>query len=214
MKGLIGRKLGMTQIFNEQGVMIPVTVLEVGPCYVTQVKTATHDGYAAIQLGFDETKERKLAGGERGHIKKANTPALRTLREFRVTEEELSRYNLGQKLLADVFDEGELVDISGSSKGKGFQGGIKRHHFSRQPKTHGQSDRERSPGSAGAGSTPGRVYKGKKMPGHMGDERVTVQNLRVVKVDPERNLLAVRGAVPGPKNGLVTVSLARKSRGR
>lgn len=214
MKGLIGRKLGMTQIFNEQGVMIPVTVLEVGPCYVTQVKSTSHDGYAAVQLGFDEIKERKLAGGERGHIKKANTPPLRTLREFRVSDDDLSGYNLGQQLLADVFDEGEMVDVTGTSKGKGFQGGIKRHGFNRGPKTHGQSDRERSPGSAGAGTTPGRVYKGKKMPGHMGHERVTVQNLRVVKVDPERNLLAVRGAVPGPKNGLVTVAAARKSRGR
>jgi len=214
MKGLIGRKLGMTQIFNEQGVMIPVTVLEVGPCYVTQVKSTSRDGYAAIQLGFDAIKERKLAGGERGHIKKAHAPALRTLREFRVTEDDLSDYNLGQRLLADVFDEGEMVDVTGTSKGKGFQGGVKRHGFNRQPKSHGQSDRERSPGSAGAGTTPGRVYKGKKMPGHMGHERVTVQNLRVVKVDPERNLLAVRGAVPGPKNGLVTVAAARKSRGR
>ncbi len=214
MKGLIGRKLGMTQIFNEQGVMIPVTVLQVGPCYVTQLKTTPGDGYTAIQLGFDETKERRLAGGERGHIKKAQTPPLKTLREFRVSEEDLAGYNLGQKLLADVFDEGELVDIIGTSKGKGFQGGIKRHGFNRQPKTHGASDRERAPGSAGAGTTPGRVYKGKKMPGHMGHERVTVQNLRVVKVDPERNLLAVRGAVPGPKNGLITVSIARKSRGR
>ena len=214
MKGLIGRKLGMTQIFNEQGVMIPVTVLQAGPCYVTQLKTTPHDGYAAVQLGFDETKERKLAGGERGHIKKAQAPALKTLREFRVSDEDLASYNLGQKLLADVFDEGEFVDITGTSKGKGFQGGIKRHGFNRQPKTHGQSDRERAPGSAGAGTTPGRVYKGKKMPGHMGHERVTVQNLRVVKVDPERNLLAVRGAVPGPKNGLVTVAAARKHRGR
>jgi len=214
MKGLIGRKLGMTQIFNEQGVMIPVTVLEVGPCYVTQVKSKTRDGYTAIQLGFDETKERKLAGGERGHIKKANTPALRTLREFRVSDEDLSDYTLGQKLLADIFDEGDFVDVVGTSKGKGFQGTVRRYGFNRQPKTHGQSDRERAPGSAGAGTTPGRVYKGKKMPGHMGNERVTVQNLRVVKVDPERNLLAVRGAVPGPKNGLVTIATARKSRGR
>ena len=212
MKGLIGRKLGMTQIFDEQGVMIPVTVLEVGPCYVIQVKTNATDGYNAVQLGFDEVRERKLSGGEKGHLKLAQAPSLRTLREFLLNEEELEEYRLGQKLLADVFNEGEFVDVTGTSKGKGFQGGVKRHGFNRQPKTHGQSDRERSPGAAGAGSTPGRVYKGKRAPGHMGHERVTVQNLRVVKVDPERNLLAVRGAVPGPKNGLVTVAAARKNK--
>lgn len=210
MKGLIGRKLGMTQIFNEQGVMIPVTVLEVGPCFVTQVKTPADDGYAAIQLGFEEVKERKLTGGQRGHLKRAKTPALRMLHEFRIQADQLGEITLGQRLLADVFAEGEMVDVTGVSKGKGFQGGIKRHNFNRQDTTHGASDRTRSPGSAGAGSTPGRVYKGKRMPGHMGHERVTVQNLRVVIVDPERNLLAVRGAVPGPKNGLVTVAAARK----
>ncbi len=212
MKGLIGRKLGMTQIFTDEGVMIPVTVLEVGPCYVTQIKTPEADGYAAVQLGFDETKEKRLTGGVRGHIKKANVPPVRTMREFRVLPEELAEFQVGQKILADFFEEGDLVDVTGRSKGKGFQGGVKRHNFNRQPKTHGQSDRERSPGSAGPGTTPGRVYKGKRMPGHMGNERVTVQNLRVVRVDPERNLVAVRGAVPGPKNGLVTVSFARKNK--
>ncbi|MCO6452822.1 MAG: 50S ribosomal protein L3 [Caldilineales bacterium] len=213
MKGLIGRKLGMTQVFTEEGESIPVTVLEVGPCYVTQLKTPSNDGYAAVQLGFEETKPRRLTGGERGHLKKAHTPDLRILQEFRVKSDNLEDYRLGQKLLADVFAEGELVDVVGTSKGKGFQGGVKRHNFNRQPKTHGQSDRERAPGAAGAGSTPGRVYKGKRSPGHMGNERVTVQNLRVVKVDPERNLLAVRGAVPGPKNGLITVVGARKGKG-
>ncbi|NOX60403.1 MAG: 50S ribosomal protein L3 [Chloroflexi bacterium] len=212
MKGLIGRKLGMTQIFTEQGEMVPVTVLEVGPCYVTQVKTPHTDGYAAVQLGFEEVKPRKLTRGQRGHLKRAQLPPLRVLREFRVKEEHLDEYKPGQKLLVDVFNEGELVDVTGISKGKGFQGGVKRHGFNRQPKTHGQSDRERAPGAAGAGSTPGRVYKGKRMPGHMGHQRVTVQNLRVMRVDPERNLLAVRGAVPGPKNGLVTVVAARKTR--
>ena len=212
MKGLIGRKLGMTQIFTDEGAMIPVTVLEVGPCYVTQIKTPETDGYAAVQIGFDETKEKRLTGGVRGHLKIANVPSLRTLNEFRVLPDELSEFKLGQKLLADFFSEGDLVDVTGRSKGKGFQGGVKRHNFNRQPKTHGQSDRERSPGSAGAGTTPGRGYKGKRMPGHMGHERVTVQNLRVVRVDPERNLLAVRGAVPGPKNGLVTVFFARKNK--
>ncbi len=212
MKGLIGRKLGMTQIFTDEGNMIPVTVLEVGPCYVTQIKTPEADGYAAVQIGFDETKEKRLTGGVRGHLKKANTPAVRTMREFRVLPEELSEFKVGQKILADFFEEGDLVDVTGRSKGKGFQGGVKRHNFNRQPKTHGQSDRERSPGSAGPGTTPGRVYKGKRMPGHMGHERVTVQNLRVVRVDPERNLVAVRGAVPGPKSGLVTISFARKNK--
>jgi large subunit ribosomal protein L3 len=212
MKGLIGRKLGMTQIFTDEGSMIPVTVLEVGPCYVTQIKTPEADGYAAVQIGFDEIKEKRLTSGVRGHLKKANAPALRALREFRVFPEELSEFKVGQKILADFFEEGDLVDVSGRSKGKGFQGGVKRHNFNRQPKTHGQSDRERAPGSAGPGTTPGRVYKGKRMPGHMGHERVTVQNLRVVKVDPERNLVAVRGAVPGPKNGLVSISFARKNK--
>ncbi len=202
----------MTQIFTEAGAMIPVTVLEVGPCYVTQIKTPETDGYAAVQIGFDEIKEKRLTGGVRGHLKKTNTPAVRTLREFRVLPEELAEFEVGQRLLADFFEEGDLVDVTGRSKGKGFQGGVKRHHFNRQPKTHGQSDRERSPGSAGAGTTPGRVYKGKRMPGHMGHERVTVQNLRVVRVDPERNLVAVRGAVPGPKNGTVTISVARKNK--
>ena len=192
--------------------MIPVTVLEVGPCYVTQIKTPEADGYAAVQIGFDETKEKRLTSGVRGHLKKANVPAVRAMREFRVFPEELSEFKVGQKILADFFSEGDLVDVTGRSKGKGFQGGVKRHNFNRQPKTHGQSDRERSPGSAGPGTTPGRVYKGKRMPGHMGHERVTVQNLRVVRVDPERNLVAVRGAVPGPKNGLVTISFARKNK--
>ncbi|MCP4164642.1 MAG: 50S ribosomal protein L3 [Chloroflexi bacterium] len=212
MIGLIGRKLGMTQIFDEQGVMIPVTVLEVGPCYVTQLRSPATNGYAAVQLGFGDVKERRLSGGERGHVKKANAPALKNLREFRIQDSDLEHYKLGQKLVADLFTEGELVDVTGTSKGKGFQGGIKRHGFSRGPKTHGQSDRERSPGAANAGSTPGRVFKGKRGPGHMGHERVTVQNLRVVKVDPERNLLAVRGAIPGPKNGLITVASARKNK--
>ncbi|RUA15862.1 MAG: 50S ribosomal protein L3 [Clostridia bacterium] len=212
MKGLIGRKLGMTQIFSKEGVMIPVTVLEVGPCYVTQVKTPEVDGYAAVQLGFGEIKEKRLTGGVKGHLKRANAPALQKLGEFRLAPEELAEFTLGKKILVDLFEEGYLVDVTGMSKGKGFQGGIKRHGFGRQPKTHGQSDRERAPGSAGAGSTPGRVYKGKRMPGHMGHESVTVQNLRVVRVDPERNLLAVRGAVPGPKNGLLRISVARKNK--
>lgn len=201
----------MTQIFDEKGVMTPVTVLEVGPCYVTHMKTTVTDGYNAVQIGFSETKERKLTRGERGHLKSANVVPLRVLKEFRLGEDEVGNYRLGQKLLADVFVAGEMVDISGTSKGKGFQGGIKRHHFNRQPKTHGASDRTRAPGASNAGTTPGRVFKGRRFPGHMGDDSVTVQNLRVVLVDPERNLVAVRGAVPGPKNGLVIVRAARKN---
>lgn len=210
MKGLIGRKLGMTQIFTEQGQMVPVTVLEVGPCYVAQVKTPAADGYAAVQLGFEEVKPYKLTKGELGHLKRAKVPALRILHEFRVKEEELSEFNVGQKLLVDLFREGDLVDVVGTSKGRGFQGGIKRHGFRRQPKTHGASDRVRAPGASSSGSTPGHTFKGRRLPGHMGHQRVTVQNLRVMTVDPQRNLLAVKGAVPGPKNGIVFVSLARK----
>ncbi len=214
MKGLIGRKLGMTQLFTEQGEMVPVTVLEVGPCFVTQVKSAASDGYNAVQLGFDEVAPRKLSGGERGHLKQAKAPMLRELHEFGVKDEELGDYSIGQRLLADVFVVGDFVDISGKSKGKGFQGGIKRHGFNRQPKTHGASDRTRAPGASSAGSTPGHTFKGRRLPGQMGNAKVTVQNLRVVTVDPQRNLLAVKGAVPGPKNGVVIVSSARKKGGR
>lgn len=200
----------MTQIFTEQGQMVPVTVLEVGPCYVAQIKTPAADGYAAVQLGFEEVKPYKLTKGELGHLKRVKVPALRILHEFRVKEEELSEFNVGQKLLVDLFREGDLVDVVGTSKGRGFQGGIKRHGFRRQPKTHGASDRVRAPGASSSGSTPGHTFKGRRLPGHMGNQRVTVQNLRVMTVDPQRNLLAVKGAVPGPKNGIVFVSLARK----
>lgn len=211
MKGLIGRKLGMTQVFTPAGELVPVTVLEVGPCYVTQLKSTVADGYDAMQLGFDEVKAKKLSSGERGHLKPAKAPTLAELHEFHLKAEEVGDYSIGQKLLADVFQVGDFVDVIGTSKGKGFQGGIKRHGFNRQPKTHGASDRTRAPGASNAGTTPGRVFKGRKFPGHMGDERVTVQNLRVVTVDPQRNLLAVKGAVPGPKNGLVMISASRKN---
>lgn len=159
MKGLIGRKLGMTQIFNEKGEMIPVTVLEVGPCYVTQLKSAATDGYAAVQLGFEEAKPRKFSKGELGHLKQAKTPNLKHLHEFRVKEDDLGELTVGQKLLADVFVTGEIVDVIGTSKGKGFQGGIKRHGFNRQPKTHGASDRTRAPGASNAGTSPGRARR-------------------------------------------------------
>ena len=209
MKGILGRKIGMTQVFDE-GIVVPVTVVEVGPCYVTQKKTAELDGYTAIQIGFGETKAKRLSKGELEHLRQHNVPPMRHLREVRVTEDELATYEVGQKLNADIFASGDLVDVTGISKGRGFQGGVRRHGFNRQPKTHGQSDRERAPGAAGAGSTPGRTYPGHKGPGHMGNRRVTVQGLSVVRVDAERNMIVVRGGIPGPKGGLVLIRGARK----
>ena len=206
MKGLIGKKVGMTQLFDDAGRAVPVTVIKAGPCYVTQVRTVDQDGYSAVQLGFEETKTQRLSGGELGHLKKNELPPLRILREFR-TDEELEE---GQTLTVDVFEEGERVDIVGKSKGRGFTGVVKRYGFSGGPKTHGQSDRLRAPGSIGAGSTPGRVFKGKKMPGRMGNDTVTSQNLLISRIDPENNIIAVRGSVPGPKNGLVIIKEARK----
>ena len=208
MKGIIGRKVGMTQIFEEDGTVTPVTLVEAGPCYVTQLKTEDTDGYNAIQLGFEETTEKHLTKPRLGHLKKANVPNLRHLREFRVND--LGDYEAGQVIDASLFEVGDRVDISATSKGKGFAGGVKRHHFKGGPKTHGQSDRWRAPGSAGAGSTPGRVFKGTRMSGQMGNERVTVQNVKVALVDADKNLLAVKGAVPGGKNGLVIIRSAVK----
>src|SRR5512146_3314468 len=207
VKGLIGKKIGMTQIFDDTGVAIPVTVIEAGPCYVTQVRLPEKDGYSAVQMGFSEVKPKRLTGGQLGHLKRNNLPPLKFLREFRVKNPEVQE---GDQVTVAVFAVGENVDVVGTSKGKGFQGGVKRYHFRGGPKTHGQSDRERAPGSRGSGTTPGRVYKGARGPGHMGDDRVTVQNLRVVLVDAERNLLGVRGAVPGAKGGLVLIKGARK----
>lgn len=206
MKGLIGKKVGMTQLFDDSGKAVPVTVIKAGPCYVTQVRTVNHDGYNAVQLGYEESKPQRLTGGELGHLKKNDLPPLRYLREFR-TSEELEE---GQKLTVEVFTEGERVDIVGNSKGRGFAGVVKRYGFSGGPKTHGQSDRHRAPGSIGAGSTPGRVFKGKRMPGRMGNDTVTSQNLLISRIDPENNIIAVRGSVPGPKNGLVIIKEARK----
>jgi large subunit ribosomal protein L3 len=211
MKGILGKKVGMTQIFSEQGEVIPVTVIEAGPCFVAQIKTLERDGYAAVQLGFAETKLKHLTQAQLQHLQKSNLPALRYLREFRMPVEELDRFQEGQKVTVDIFEVGEYVDVTGTSKGKGFAGVVKRHGFRGGPKTHGQSDRLRAPGSIGACTTPGRVFKGKRMPGRMGGERVTLQGLEVVLVDPERNLLAVRGAIPGSKNGLVMIRQARKT---
>ena len=211
MKGIIGKKVGMTQIFDEGGNVIPVTVIEAGPCYVTQVRTAERDGYTAVQLGFGETKPQRLTQGQLGHLRRNNLPALRYLREFRLKNGDVD-VEEGAQIKADVFVVGEHVDVIGRSKGRGFAGTVKRHHFNRQPVTHGSSDRVRAPGSIGAGSTPGRVIKGMRMGGHMGDERVTIENLEVVVVDPERNLIAVRGSVPGAKGGIVMIKPARVRR--
>jgi large subunit ribosomal protein L3 len=207
LKGLIGKKIGMTQIFDESGAAIPVTIIEAGPCYVTQICTAEKEGYSAVQLGFGETKPKRLAAGELGHLKKNNLPPVRILREFRVKDPQV---NEGDTVSVSLFAVGENVDVIGTSKGKGFAGAVKRYHFRGGPKTHGQSDRHRAPGSNGSTTTPGRVYKGSRRPGHMGDERVTAQRLRVVLVDAERNLLGVRGAVPGSRGGIVMISEARK----
>src|SRR5512133_3573019 len=207
LKGLIGKKIGMTQIFDENGAAIPVTIIEAGPCYVTQICTAEKEGYSAVQLGFGETKPKRLASGELGHLKKNNLPPVRVLREVRVKDPQV---NEGDKVLVDLFAVGENVDVIGTSKGKGFAGAVKRYHFRGGPKTHGQSDRLRGPGSNGSTTTPGRVYKGSRRPGHMGDDRVTAQRLKVVLVDVERNLIGVHGAVPGSKGGLVIINEARK----
>jgi large subunit ribosomal protein L3 len=208
MKGLLGKKVGMSQLFDESGNLIPVTLIEAGPCYVTQIRKPKREHYSAIQLGFGEAKPKRLTGGQLGHLKRNDLPPVRYLREFRVkATEDLKE---GDKLTVDVFSIGDHVDIIGVSKGKGFAGGIKRHGFNRQPKTHGQSDRERAPGSHGSTTTPGRVFKGSRGPGHMGSARVTAQNLRIELVDAERNILAVRGSVPGARGGLVMIKEARK----
>jgi len=205
-EGLLGKKVGMTQIFTEKGEVVPVTVLEVGPCFVTQVKTQERDGYTALQLGFGESKH--LTKPERGHLK--NLPPLKHLLEVRTGN--IADAQVGQKLNVTMFSAGDLVDISGISKGKGHAGVVKRHHFGGGKKTHGQSDRLRRPGSSGATTTPGRVLRGLRMAGQMGNARATVLNLEVMQIDAERNLLAVKGAVPGAKNGLLFVRRARKEK--
>lgn len=203
--GLIGRKLGMTQIFDEQGLARPVTVIEAGPCVVTQVRTAEKDGYEAVQIGYGIAK--KLNKPESGHVKESGH-LVKTLRE--VKADDYSAVEIGQVFTADTFGEGELVDVSGTSKGRGFQGVMKRHGFHGGPQTHGQSDRLRAPGSIGSSATPGRVFRGHKMAGHMGNERVTVQNLKVLRVDTDRNLLLVEGSVPGPNKGTLLIRRAAK----
>ena len=225
MRGLIGKKLGMTQSSSDDGHLRAVTAVEAGPCPVTQVKTEQRDGYAAVQLGFGIAK--KLSMGEKGHLgfgganktrtrdnrkgtAKADAPLglLRHLREFPLPDGEVK---VGDVLTASVFEAGQTVDVTGVSKGKGFAGGVKRYHFAGGPKTHGQSDRHRAPGSIGSGTTPGRVLKGLHMAGHMGDVQVTAKNLIILKVDTERNLLLIQGSVPGPTNGLVLIRQAKSS---
>jgi large subunit ribosomal protein L3 len=208
LKGLIGKKIGMTQIFDEKGVAFTVTLIEAGPCYVTQVRMPEKEGYSAVQLGFGEAHPKRLTGGEMGHLKANEISPLRFLREFRSKDHGLK---VGDKLtVGDAFSVGERVDVIGVSKGKGFAGGVKRYHFHGMNATHGTSDRNRAPGSRGSGTTPGRVYKGSRGAGHMGVDRVTAQNIKVVMVDAERNLLAVNGAVPGGKGGLVMIKESRK----
>jgi large subunit ribosomal protein L3 len=208
LKGLIGRKIGMSQIFDEQGVAYAVTIIEAGPCFVTQVRAPEKEGYSAVQLGFGETNPKRISQGEAGHLKANEIPPLRFLREFRAKEHGLK---VGDKVtVGDAFAVGERVDVIGISKGKGFAGGVKRYHFHGMNATHGTSDRNRAPGSRGSGTTPGRVYKGSRGAGHMGVDRVTAQNIKVVMVDPERNLIAINGAVPGGKGSVVMIKESRK----
>lgn len=213
VEGLLGTKLGMTQVFDERGEVTPVTVIAAGPCIVTQIKTKEQDGYEAVQLGFGQA--RKLRQPELGHLKKAQAASdgaelkLRHLREFRSDGD--PQFEVGQTVTVAIFKPGDVIDVSGVSKGKGFAGVVKRHGFRGGPKTHGQSDRWRAPGSIGSGTTPGRVYKGTRMAGRLGDDRVTVQNLRVVRVDEERNLLLVKGSVPGAVDGVVMIRRAIKA---
>ncbi len=207
MKGLVGRKIGMTQIFDETGLIVPVTVIDVASNVVTQIKTAETDGYNAVQVGYEDVKEKTLNKPKKGHLDRAGVTPKRTLREFRV--EGTEEFTVGQELKADLFEIGDRVDASGTSKGKGFQGNIKRHNQAKGPMSHG-SRYHRGPGAMAAAASPGKVFKGKKLPGQMGNKKTTVKNLEVVKVDVERNLLIVKGAVPGPRKGLVTISESTK----
>lgn len=207
MKGILGRKIGMTQIFTEAGEVVPVTVVEAGPVVVTQVKTIENDGYNAVQVGFVDAKEKSLNKPQKGHLAAANT-LKKHLKEFRV--ESVDAYTVGQEIKADVFAAGEMIDVTGISKGKGFQGPIKRHGRSRGPESHG-SRYHRRPGSMGACSYPGRVFKNKKLAGHMGSVKVTVQNLEVVRVDADKNFILVKGAIPGAKGSVVTLKEAVKA---
>lgn len=223
MKGILGVKLGMTQVVADDGVVMPVTIVQAGPCYVTQIKTNENDGYTAVQMGYGEAKESRLTRGQRGHLGLLETnekhptrkvlddvPPIKHLREFRT--EKIAEYEVGQVLTVEQFEVGDKIDVTGKSKGRGFQGGVKRHGFGGGPKTHGQSDRWRAPGSIGATSGVARVMKGMRMAGHMGAVRRTMQNLEVVRIDAERNLIAVKGPVPGAKGSLVVIRDAVKAK--
>ncbi|MBR1422576.1 MAG: 50S ribosomal protein L3 [Ruminococcus sp.] len=203
-KGIIGKKIGMTQIFDEAGKVVPVTVIEAGPCVVVQKKTAENDGYEAVQLGFGDIRAKRVNKPLQGHFKKADVAMKRTLKEFRL--DDISALNVGDIVKADTFAEGDIVDVSGTSKGHGFTGTIKRHNFARLKETHGTGPVHRHAGSMGACSSPSRIFKGKGMPGQYGNVKVTVQNLKIMKIDAENNLIAVKGAIPGPKNGTVTIT--------
>ena len=207
--GLLATKLGMTQLYNEHGRAVAVTVLQAGPCVVTQVKPPERDGYRAIQVGFGRVKESRVTKALAGHFKKAGTSPFRNLREFRMLDGD---YAVGQQLTVELFKEGELIDITGTSIGKGFQGGVKRYHWKGGPASHGSMS-HRAPGSIGSTTTPGRVFKGHHLPGHMGNDRVTIQNLRIMKVDAQEHLLVVQGSVPGPENRLITVRKSMKRPG-
>ena len=202
-KGILGRKLGMTQVWDEENRVIPVTVIQAGPCQVAQLKTPERDGYAAVQLAFGETKERRLSKPELGHLQAAGVGPSKHLVELRV--DDLADFAVGQTISVDVFAKGDLVDVTGVSKGKGFAGGMKRHNFKGQGASHGNHKKHRAPGSIGACATPARVFKGMRMAGQMGNVRTTTLNLEVIESDPERNLLLVRGSVPGPNGGVVFV---------
>ncbi len=208
-KGIVGKKLGMTQLFDANGKVVPVTVIEAGPCVVSQKKTVENDGYEAVQVGFGEMKASKVNKPMKGHFGKGDVAPKRILREFRF--EDITKYEVGDIIKADVFAEGDKVDVIGTSKGKGYAGVIKRWNFSRLKMSHGTGPVARHGGSLGASSTPSRVMKGKKMAGHLGAERVTVQNLDIVKIDAENNLIAVKGAVPGPKGGIVVLKNSVKA---
>ncbi len=202
--GMIGKKIGMTQIFTEDGVVVPVTAIEAGPCTVTQIKTEEKEGYNAVQLGFCESK--RLNKPEKGHLK--DLGSFKHLREFRM--DDVSEVELGEKVTVEMFEPGERVDVVGTSKGRGFAGVVKRHGFAGGPKTHGQKDRHRAPGSVGGGTYPGKTWKGQRMAGHMGNDRITVQKLEVVQANPDRNLLLIKGAIPGARNGLLLIEKVSK----
>ncbi|MFC2027510.1 50S ribosomal protein L3 [Chloroflexota bacterium] len=204
VNGIVGKKIGMTQIFTEDGTMVPVTAIEAGPCTVTQIKTEKKEGYNAVQLGFGEAK--RLNEPEKGHLKKLG--AFKHLREFQMND--VSEVELGQKVTVEIFEPGERVNVVGTSKGRGFAGVVKRHGFAGGPKTHGQKDRHRAPGSVGGGTYPGKTWKGQRMAGHMGNARITVKKLEIVQANPDRNLLLIKGAVPGSRNGLILIEKTGK----